>query len=81
MTYFYTLWTIVVFDKDKIVDKTEIIKKLKEFFILVNEYTKDPIQTEYPQQVLSFYTNAVGAATEIEPRKNRYNALKEFLFG
>lgn len=81
MTYFYTLWTLVAFDRDKIIDKAKITEKLKKFFLLVNEQTKDPTKTDSPSQVLTFYTNAVGAATEIEPRKNRHNALKEFLFG
>lgn len=81
MTYFYTLWTVVVFDKDKIVDKEVTLTKLKEFFRLVNEQTKDPTKTDFPLPILTFCANAIGAATEKEPRKNRYNALKEFLFG
>lgn len=81
MTYFYTLWTLVAFNRDEVNKKVDIVEKLKKFFSLVNEQMKDPTKLDSPSQVLTFYTNAVGAATEVEPRKNRYNALKEFLFG
>jgi hypothetical protein len=73
MTYFYSLWGILCFEPTLTNDVDTLRDRLKEFFKLVQNADKEN------ELVSSFIDNASGAATEVEQKKKRHDALKSYL--
>ena len=83
MANLYTLWSVVVLEKDRLSEPPVVAQHYSEFMRRVvhlstiddlDEFLKSSDGQEY-QAPLSYWTNVRGANTDLAPRQARYNAL------
>jgi hypothetical protein len=82
-TDFYSLWAALVFDVTLIEKGAEVSAQIYESFISkIDEayvWAKEGKELkDLDAGVQIYYANSTGAATEIEPRKQRHKALLEY---
>lgn len=85
-THIYSLWAYFALNNiDNI--NNDLINKIKKFYEMVEKvsetdstmYSELIEENELYQDVIKYYENCSGASTEIPPRKDRHDALTEFI--
>ena len=85
-THLYSLWAYFALNNIDEIDGN-LINKIKIFYEMLENvsgtdstmYSSLIEQNELYQYVIKYYENCSGASTEIPPRKDRHDALTEFI--
>jgi hypothetical protein len=81
---FYTLWSIIVLNRANLPNINVFASKYADFMEMLNSFKKEQFLTDKNIKKYSehynYFQNSIGASTDAPQRRERYNALKAFMF-
>lgn len=75
-THFYTLWSIIALEEDRLLHEREVARRYSEFMDMVRQ---DEDETNVDSAVKEYRDNMRGAVTDLSRREARYNALSSVI--
>lgn len=80
-THFYSLFSLIIISgNEKLGDSKEVANKYHKFMSLVNDYIKNPKDSEIKdERIINYAVASSGASTDLPRRTKRYHSLKEYI--
>ena len=82
MANIYTLWSVVILNRDSIPKSPEAAKRYSDFMELVSQFKEHPDskpETLLGELASKYRNNSLGASTDLKQRAERHDALLEAL--
>ena len=81
MSNLYSLWSVIVLDKDKLPSPEEASNKYIDFMSGVKNFPDQISESHMSTLIIKYQNNSQGASTDLRQRMERYEALKEVITG